>query len=537
MRDFADHDSLSQVSTSVDDVMSVKDDDPDYEPSSDDSDVELPDVPTSDETSDSFPEGRIFLIFWTCLVQLFSVWCSCPSCGCRRLVWDSKEVGTYLQVVFTCKGCSYQGTWRSQPYFGRTAAGNMLLSSSILFGGASVTKVLRVLSHMGVAIISVRSYFRHQQQVLFRAVQKLWRERQFWMLTVLQAEGEPIVCGGDGRADTPGHCAKYGTYTLMDLNKTAVIDIQLVQSNEVGGSYHMEQEGLRRSLEKMEDFVEVGTLVTDRHVGINKMVREEHPAIQHLFDIWHVAKGIKKKLQTLSMTRGCQDLKPWVGSIVNHLYWAVISTPAGNGQLIADKWKSVLEHIHDRHSGFTGLFPQCTHGPLEGRETWKPWIKPHTKVSTELEKIICHKKLCNDIMRLSPGHQTSYLEAFHSLILHFAPKMYHFTYRGMKSRVALAALHFNENAHRSQAHTKDGRSRFSIHYPKYKKGGHIVRKVLEKPSFGYVTELMSIVEGMCSTNNFDGDILEGPVPEPLCAAFERPNKEDAVRQHVTRFNT
>ncbi|KAI8497665.1 hypothetical protein Bbelb_243170 [Branchiostoma belcheri] len=162
--------------------------------------------------------------------------------------------------------------------------------------------------------------------------------------------------------------------------------------NEAGGSYHMEQEGLRgaRSL-KMEDFVEVGTMVTNRHVGINKMIREEHPAIKHLFDIWHVVKGtskffihiccIKKKLQTLSPKRDYQDpIKPWVGSTVNHLYWAVISTPAGNGQLIADtEWKSVLEHIHNRHNGFAGLFPQCTHGPLEGREAQKPWLKSYTK--------------------------------------------------------------------------------------------------------------------------------------------------------------
>ncbi|KAI8522074.1 ATP-dependent DNA helicase chl1 [Branchiostoma belcheri] len=121
----------------------------------------------------------------------------------------------------------------------------------------------------------------------------------------------------------------------------------LPESNEVGGSYHMEQEGLRRSLEKMEDFMEVGTLVT-------------------LLSSTSLTSGmLAKKLHTLSPTRDCQDLiKPWVGSIFNHLYWAIISTPAGNGQLIADKWKSVLKHIHNRHNGFAGLFPQCTHGPL-----------------------------------------------------------------------------------------------------------------------------------------------------------------------------
>ncbi|KAI8497643.1 hypothetical protein Bbelb_242950 [Branchiostoma belcheri] len=110
--------------------------------------------------------------------------------------------------------------------------------------------------------------------------------------------------------------------------------------------------------------------------GLHEGGHSGDPAIKHLFDIWHVGKGIKKKLQTLSPKRDYQDpIKPWVGSIVNHLYWAVISTPAGNGQLIADKWKSVLEHIHNRHNGFDGLFPQCTHGPLEGQETQKPWLK------------------------------------------------------------------------------------------------------------------------------------------------------------------
>ncbi|XP_066272311.1 uncharacterized protein [Branchiostoma lanceolatum] len=467
-------DTASQMSVSVGDRMSMSD--PVYDPSYDsgpDEDDHAEEVPVEEETSDSLPDTRIFLVFWTSLVHLFSVLCSCPLCPCRKLIWLCKEVGTYLKVTFKCEDCSYRWTWRSQPSFGRTAAGNILLSSSILFSGASVTKVLRVLSHMGVAVISARSFFRHQEQVLFKAVHTLWNQRQFWMLTVLEAEGEPLVCGGDGRADSPGHSAKYGTYTFMELTKTAVIDVQLVQSNEVGGSYHMEEEGLRRSLLKVGQHAQVGTLVTDRHVGINKMVREEHPLITHLFDIWHVAKSIKKKLQTLSKRRGCQELKPWVRSIINHLYWAVISTPAGSGDVIVAKWKSVLEHIHNRHGGFGGLFPACTHGPLEGREARKPWLTFHTKVSVEVEKILMRKKLLNDLRRLSPAYQTSYLEAFHSLILHFAPKMYHFSYQGMKCRVTLAALHFNENAHRVQARKSDGTSMFSVHFPKYKHGGHI----------------------------------------------------------------
>ena len=37
-----------------------------------------------------------------------------------------------------------------------------------------------------------------------------------------------LILGGDGRADSPGHCTKYGSYTVMKLHKHAVIDVQLV---------------------------------------------------------------------------------------------------------------------------------------------------------------------------------------------------------------------------------------------------------------------------------------------------------------------
>ena len=85
-----------------------------------------------------------------------------------------------------------------------------------------------MLQHMGVAAISARTYFRHQSDVLCRALKQVWNERQLWILSSLQLNDQ-VVCGGDGRADTPGHSAKYGTYTMIELNEKAVIDIQIVQ--------------------------------------------------------------------------------------------------------------------------------------------------------------------------------------------------------------------------------------------------------------------------------------------------------------------
>ena len=49
------------------------------------------------------------------------------------------------------------------------------------------------------------------------------------MIEMLQALGEPLVLGGDGRSDSPGHSAKYGLYTFMDLEHNVILDVELVQ--------------------------------------------------------------------------------------------------------------------------------------------------------------------------------------------------------------------------------------------------------------------------------------------------------------------
>lgn len=75
------------------------------------------------------------------------------------------------------------------------------------------------------------------------------------------------------------------------LNNNCVCFVS--QSNEVKSSYHMELEGLKRSVTFLTDrHLQLGTIVTDRHAGIRKWVRETLPDCKHLFDVWHVAKGV-----------------------------------------------------------------------------------------------------------------------------------------------------------------------------------------------------------------------------------------------------
>ena len=422
---------------------------------------------------------RKFIIFSSNLLALLA-WCHCPQCGCQDVTNQMREVGTLLILMLFCSSCQARSVWHSQPYCHYTPAGNILLSSAILFAGATAGNVLKVLEHMGVACISTRTFFRHQRHILIPAIQRIWEQQQQFSIALLQLEQQQrdIVLGGDGRADSPGHSAKYGSYSTLELESNTVLDIQLVQSNECGGSYHMEKEGLQRSVTfLLEEMLHIDTLITDRHRQIGRWIADNIPGCRHIYDIWHVAKGVRKKLQATAKERDCEVLKHWIQSIINHLYWCVVSSPPDSPDLIVAKWKSIVSHVQNNHLGHEDpLFPRCVHAKLSGREARKNWIKPATKVATKLEQIILNRSLIKDIMKLSGGHQTSVVEAFHSLIIQFAPKSMIFSYSAMKSRLELAALHYNENGGCSQAKRGDGKLQYKIRYPKYKQGGYIVQR-------------------------------------------------------------
>ena len=87
-------------------------------------------------------------------------------------------------------------------------AGNLLLSAAILFP----TKTLRVLEFLGCASITKYTFYNHQKWYLQPAIMNVWEKQQSDMISLLQAYGKPLSLGGDGRSDSPGHSAKYGSY-------------------------------------------------------------------------------------------------------------------------------------------------------------------------------------------------------------------------------------------------------------------------------------------------------------------------------------
>ncbi|KAJ8316584.1 hypothetical protein KUTeg_005860 [Tegillarca granosa] len=213
---------------------------------------------------------------------------------------------------------------------------------------------------------------------------------------------------------------------------------------------------------------------------------KEHPEVTHWFDCWHVAKGIYKKLEAAGKRRSCKNLSDWARSISNHLYWCAASSE-GDGDLVHDKWISILNHVTNIQEGHEGKYQSCQHGQLANRK----WIKRDSKAFLELEKVVKGRLLVKDVKNKSPAEQTSGLEAFHRVVCHFAPKLVHFFHAQMEARLYLAALHFNKNGARPQAVSQDGTPMFAISYPKSRKGEGVAKEVKVKQTYGKQFSKMS----------------------------------------------
>ena len=137
--------------------------------------------------------------------------------------------GTFISIRQSCDHCEYVWVWHSQPFIRDTPAANLLLSAAILFTGSTPGKVFHFLECLNVACTTNRTFHLHQSQYLQPAVLSVWNYHQRQILLAITNKDSPLIVGGDGRADSPGHSAKFGSYGIIDLDTNKVLHIELVQ--------------------------------------------------------------------------------------------------------------------------------------------------------------------------------------------------------------------------------------------------------------------------------------------------------------------
>ena len=274
-------------------------------------------IGSDDEKIDvSASEEKKIIVFESQLDELFKV---CQLCGC---IIESKKIyyqGSMMIVKFTCLN-RHSNTWRSQPLVNGVAVGNLLIPASILFSGNTYQHIHNFVEFLNLQFISSSQFYSTQNKFMFPVINNAWDSSRAGVIQELQQAPHVDICG-DGRCDSPGHSAKYGTYSMLDEKSGKVIEFSVVQVTEVTSSNAMEYEGCKRTLNALlQDNIPVRCLTTDRHTTVIARMRSEYPNIKHQYDVWHLSKWVTKKLTKKAKNNTCAELMPWIQAISNHIF-------------------------------------------------------------------------------------------------------------------------------------------------------------------------------------------------------------------------
>ena len=194
--------------------------------------------------------------------QLKKLFQRCQSCGAHVKFASLKQRGSLICVTSSCVG-GHTENWFSQPFTKGTATGNLVLSGGILYTGNHFASTSAFMTNCNIRFFKKGNFNSTQRKYLWPVINHSYVLQHKELLQSLK--GEPLILAGDGRCDSPGHNAKYGTYSIMHVATEKVLDFSLVQVSEVNNSNCMEKEGLKCCLENLEtDGQIIDILATDR---------------------------------------------------------------------------------------------------------------------------------------------------------------------------------------------------------------------------------------------------------------------------------
>ncbi|KAK7877301.1 hypothetical protein WMY93_031993 [Mugilogobius chulae] len=172
--------------------------------------------------------------------------------------------------------------WSSQRYFKYgMLVGDFMLGVNVLLSGNNFRKVALFFKFMNIGMIDPTTFHKIQDGFCVDNIASFWKSDTEGIINDLKSK-EPVVLLGDGRMDSPGHCAEYSTYTMMDNDTKKIVYMYS----------------------------------SDKQKGIYK-----DSGIKHSLDIWHGAKNLNFLCLQAGRTKECSLLLRWARDITNHFWY------------------------------------------------------------------------------------------------------------------------------------------------------------------------------------------------------------------------
>ena len=179
------------------------------------------------ESENERPKGRAFIVYWSCFSILLQ---RCLICTATAII--AKVITTYstLCINLLCQE-NHKSIWRSQPMEKRFYLGNVRLSTCVLFNSNTYRKLEKYFQILNIPWVSKSRYYDMLDHML-SVTDEAWKKEQS---QIFLHRNRGLILSGDWRCDSPGHNAKYLTFSLFDESLKKVVAVSLTQVTEVEG--------------------------------------------------------------------------------------------------------------------------------------------------------------------------------------------------------------------------------------------------------------------------------------------------------------
>ena len=214
----------------------------------------------------------------------------CQDCKQPRQIIKEGFSGSVLELQLTCEA-GHKAKWASSRTVNESYATNLELISAIFLSGNLYVKFSLLANFLGLAIPSESTFYRYLKLYVIPKVNWWWSKMQDLLLEKFQ--GKEVYLGGDGRNDSPGHCATYCNYTFMDPVSHMIIHQEVVDVRQSDlKSPNMEKLGCKNGLEFLKSKkIIVAGFVTDDHNQISAMMGKHNYSMVVDSTVWAFYTG------------------------------------------------------------------------------------------------------------------------------------------------------------------------------------------------------------------------------------------------------
>ena len=167
--------------------------------------------------------------------KLKTLFVRCFNCGKSSTVTKVSTKGTMVTFELECENeeCDLT-TWNSQFTQQRVCEGNLALSAGIILSGSTFEPIRKIMQTAGVQFLGKSSFYKIQEKFIFPAINHVYNERRVKILEKAKSGSVKLI--GDGRFDSPGNSATFGTYTLMNSENNEIFDFFIAHVRNAGNS-------------------------------------------------------------------------------------------------------------------------------------------------------------------------------------------------------------------------------------------------------------------------------------------------------------